>query len=66
MKGQVPASWEKMFEGPTNPTSWIRSVNKKGLALSQWVQRVQKGGLLKNPVNLSDLFHPETFLNALR
>jgi len=55
-----------MFEGPTNPTSWIRSVNKKGLALSQWVQRVQKGGLLKNPVNLSDLFHPETFLNALR
>lgn len=55
-----------MFEGPTNPSSWIRSVNKKGIALSQWVQRVQKGGLLKAPVNLSDLFHPETFLNALR
>jgi len=55
-----------MFEGPTNPSGWIRTVNKKGLALCTWVQRVQKGGLLKAAVNLSDLFHPETFLNAFR
>lgn len=47
LKGQVPASWEKLFEGASNPTSWIRSVNKKGVALSQWVYKVQKGGLLK-------------------
>lgn len=31
-----------------------------------WINRVQKGQLLKNPVNLSDLVHPETFLNAFR
>jgi hypothetical protein len=25
-----------------------------------------QGALLKAPISLSDLFHPETFLNALR
>jgi len=30
------------------------------------MQRVQQGQLLERPVQLSDLFHPETFLNALR
>lgn len=31
-----------------------------------WVSRVQQGALLKSPVLLSDLIHPETFLNAFR
>lgn len=66
LKGTLPMIWEKLWDGPTNPSSWIRLVNKKGVSLCSWVQRVQSGGLLKSPVNLSDLFHPETFLNAFR
>ena len=62
----VPRTWEKQWEGPENPSNWIRVINRKGLALVGWLQRVQKGGLLDNQVNLSDLLHPETFLNALR
>lgn len=66
MKGQVPPSWETQWEGPENPSDWIRVVNKKATALLGWLQRIQQKQLLERPVNLSDLFHPETFLNALR
>ena len=37
LKGCLPAAWEKLWDGPTNPTSWIRSVNKKGISLCTWV-----------------------------
>jgi len=66
MANTVPASWEKQWEGPENPTAWIRMANKKGSALIKWVQAAQAKSLLKNGVNLSELFHPETFLNAFR
>lgn len=66
MKGQVPPSWETQWEGPENPADWIRVVNRKANALVGWLQRIQQKQLLERPVNLSDLFHPETFLNALR
>ena len=66
LKNTVPQSWEKMWEGPENPSNWIRTINRKGLALLNWISRVQKGNLLNTYINLSDLLHPETFLNALR
>jgi len=66
MANEVPAAWEKQWEGPENPTAWIRIANKKGSALIKWVQAAQAKSLLKNEVNLSELFHPETFLNAFR
>ena len=66
MKGMVPPNWETNWEGPENPSDWIRLVNKKAIALLGWLQRIQQKQLLERPVNLSDLFHPETFLNALR
>ena len=66
LKNSVPTSWEKMWEGPENPQSWIRVLCKKGTQLVQWVQRVQQKQLLNQPVCISDLLHPETFLNAFR
>lgn len=62
----MPVSWEKQWEGPENPTAWLRVLCKKGTQLVQWVQRVQQNTLLNSPVVLSDLLHPETFLNAFR
>ncbi len=47
LKGSLPVIWEKLWDGPQNPSSWIRLVNKKGVSLCNWVQRVQSGGLLK-------------------
>lgn len=66
LKGMVPPSWETRWEGPENPQQWIRIVNKKAIALIRWMQAAQAKTLLEKPLNLSDLFHPETFLNALR
>jgi len=34
--------------------------------LLHWVERVQSGELLQTSLDLSELFHPETFFNALR
>ena len=44
----VPKNWEQQWEGPEDPTSWVRVINRKGLALVGWLSRVQKGGLLNN------------------
>jgi len=66
LQAEVPASWESRWEGPTNPSQWIRIVNRKANALLHWMQRAQQRTLLDNAINLGHLFHPETFLNALR
>lgn len=66
LKGTLPPQWEKLWEGPINPSQWMRILNKKGLSLCEWVQKVKQGVLLKGPVTVSDLLHPETFLNAFR
>ena len=41
-------------------------VNRKSQALRIWIQKVTQNALMKSPITLSDLFHPETFLNAFR
>merc|ERR1740117_722407 len=66
LTGTVPAVWESSWEGPETPNEWISGVNKKAKALLGWMQRVQQKALLDKGVCLSDLFHPDTFLNALR
>jgi len=66
LKGAVPGSWSSRWEGPEAPNAWISLVNKKAAALLTWAQRVSQQELLNAPIDLSDLFHPETFLNALR
>lgn len=66
LKNTVPMAWEKLWEGPENPQAWIRVLCKKGTQLVKWVQGVKSGSLLNQPVNISDLLHPETFLNAFR
>lgn len=37
LKGAVPAAWESQWEGPENPSEWIRVINKKARALMRWV-----------------------------
>ena len=66
LKNEVPTAWEKQWEGPETPIAWIRILCKKGTALVRWVQLAQQNQLLSNAVSLSDLLHPETFLNAFR
>jgi dynein heavy chain 2 len=66
LSGRIPPDWTSRWEGPDDPNEWLRVINKKATALIGWVQRVQQRQLLEHPVCLSDLIHPQTFLNALR
>jgi len=62
----VPTKWEKMWEGPEMPIDWLRAVLKRKIALKRWVASANKGGMLRNPLDLSELLQPGTFLNAVR
>ena len=67
MRQQVPADWSSRWDsGPEDPVQWLTSLMSKTLALTSWAERAESGKLLSSTLDLSDLFHPDTFLNALR
>ena len=70
LNGAIPADWLKMWEsGPEKPQAWLRELVRRRLSLLKWKMALSKGGsgnLLSTPLSLSDLFHPATFINALR
>ena len=63
---QVPAAWLSQWEGPDDPALYLRSLVAKTLALGAWEGRGREGKLLQEALDLAELFHPDTFLNALR
>ena len=48
------------------PAQFIRDVTAKKHALLRWYSQAEQGNLLKQALNLWDLFDAETFLNAFR
>ena len=64
---KVPSKWSSLWEGPEDPPIYLRSLVARALALGVWEEKSQNGTLLKEGMlDLSELFHPDTFLNALR
>lgn len=63
---KVPLSWSSRLEGPEDPIHWLRALVAKTLALGSWVEKCNSSSLLNDVLDLSELFHPDTFLNALR
>jgi len=45
---------------------YLRSLVSRAVALQGWVDKVERNSLLNEPIFLNELFHPDTFLNALR
>eukprot|EP00981_Chlorochromonas_danica_P004240 scaffold857_cov152-Ochromonas_danica.AAC.23 len=70
LNGSIPSEWLRLWEtGPEKPQAWLRNLVRRRLALSKWKSTLSKGGsssLLATPLALCDLFHPATFINALR
>ena len=66
LRQEVPLAWWKKWEGPMSPFQWLRSLMSKTVALGGWVTSCKEGTLLKQPADLSELFYPDVFLNALR
>merc|ERR1719198_1128712 len=66
LAGKVPAPWAKKWDGPEDPPAWLAAAMQKKRALVSWLARVAKGDLLGVPLDLSEVFRPGTFVNALR
>lgn len=45
---------------------YLRGLVTRATAIQTWVDKADHGNLLRDTLDLSDLFHPDTFLNALR
>ncbi|XP_026115691.1 cytoplasmic dynein 2 heavy chain 1-like [Carassius auratus] len=63
---ECPLSWQNKWEGPEDPMQYLRAVVSRALAIQGWVERAERGGLLSEMLDLSEIFHPDSFLNALR
>ncbi|OWZ22446.1 Dynein heavy chain [Phytophthora megakarya] len=66
LKGIVPSEWAAQWEGNDNVGTWLRGLAMRKRALSEWQEAVGSGQLLSKGLDLSELLHPGTFLNALR
>lgn len=67
MQQEVPESWTRHWgAGPGNPAVWLKAFMQKTQALAVWLEKMDAGTLLNGELDLSDLFHPDTFLNAIR
>uniref|UniRef100_A0A673TLY6 Dynein cytoplasmic 2 heavy chain 1 n=1 Tax=Suricata suricatta TaxID=37032 RepID=A0A673TLY6_SURSU len=66
VEAQCPVAWQSRWEGPEDPLQYLRGLVTRALAIQNWVERAEKQALLSETLDLSELFHPDTFLNALR
>lgn len=62
----TPSLWLKIWDGPADPLKWLRAMSRRALGLISWLEKSQQGTLLSTAVDLSELFRPDVFLNALR
>ncbi|XP_034460809.1 cytoplasmic dynein 2 heavy chain 1 isoform X1 [Hippoglossus hippoglossus] len=63
---ECPSTWQNKWEGPEEPMPYLRAVVTRAVAIQSWVERAGRQALLSDTLDLSELFHPDTFLNALR
>ncbi|XP_072467338.1 cytoplasmic dynein 2 heavy chain 1 isoform X1 [Notamacropus eugenii] len=63
---KCPLIWQSKWEGPEDPLQYLRGLVARALAVQHWVDKAEKQALLSDTLDLSELFHPDTFLNALR
>ena len=66
LRNETPMSWAKLWDGPEDPLVWCRQAVAKTIALGNWADNVHDGSLLDSELDLSELFKPDVFLNALR
>ena len=63
---QTPMSWLSKWDGPEDPMQYLRGLVARAAAIQGWVEKAESGRLLSETLDLAELFHPDTFLNALR
>ena len=49
-----------------DPLKYLRGLISRAVATQTWLDKATHGTILRDTLDLSDLFHPDTFLNAFR
>ncbi|CDW56544.1 dynein heavy chain [Trichuris trichiura] len=63
---ETPDSWQALWDGPSQPMSFLKVMASKSLDIYEWLERGVKSNLLAEPVNISMFFRPEAFLSSFR
>ncbi|KAF1331353.1 Dynein heavy chain, partial [Globisporangium splendens] len=66
LKGVVPSEWSAKWDASESVPTWLRGLAIRKRALNDWQDAAVSGKLLSRGLDLSDLLHPGTFLNALQ
>ncbi|CAF0723119.1 unnamed protein product [Rotaria sordida] len=66
LQNETPQTWQDRWEGPTDSMQYLRVVVSKAKAMQQIATSIKDRDIFSQTINLSDLFRPDTFLNALR
>ncbi|XP_077984893.1 cytoplasmic dynein 2 heavy chain 1-like [Glandiceps talaboti] len=66
LKQETPMSWLSRWDGPEDPIQYLRALVARTMAIQNWVEKAEHRTILSDTLDLSELFHPDTFLNALR
>ncbi|XP_018422828.1 PREDICTED: cytoplasmic dynein 2 heavy chain 1 [Nanorana parkeri] len=66
LEQKCPLAWQNKWEGPEEPLQYLRGLVSRAVAIQNWMEKAEKQSLLSDTLDLSELFHPDTFLNALR
>eukprot|EP00842_Homolaphlyctis_polyrhiza_P006526 jgi/Hompol1/6875/HPOL_005105-RA len=66
LRGETPAVWSALWEGPESAQAYLRDVMSKGIQVQALRDKAISGAIFKETLALSGLFNPVTFLNAQR
>ncbi|KAI3384589.1 hypothetical protein SNEBB_000074 [Seison nebaliae] len=67
LRQETPGLWQSKWDGPEDPMSYMKTVSTRAEFIdSKWVTAIKDSSLLNKGIDLSELLHPETFVNALR
>ena len=66
LRGETPAVWLKLWDGPETAAVWIRQAVRKTMALGAYEEKALRGTLLHETLDIGNFFRPGTLFNALR
>ncbi|KAJ3189734.1 Cytoplasmic dynein 2 heavy chain 1 [Gaertneriomyces sp. JEL0708] len=66
LRSETPQPWLEIWDGPGVPQVFLKESVQRAIAVENWFQKAKSGTLLNSNIRLVEVFHPITFLNAVR
>lgn len=66
LQNKIPDEWVSLWDGPELPANYVKSLGKKIFGLTNYAKNALNDTVLDINISLSELLHPEAFINALR